>query len=168
MITCLDCRHTAPEGTLFCSECGAPLSEASLQWMESQHANFSKSLPPGLADAETAELSGPAPVVLLVLQGQELRLPDLAQCVLGRSGPHQALLPDVDLGPYQGFELGISRLHLILRRRDRNLFAADLSSANGSALNGKRLAPYQEHLIHDGDILTLGKLTLQVKFEAGS
>jgi pSer/pThr/pTyr-binding forkhead associated (FHA) protein len=38
----------------------------------------------------------------------------------------------------------------------------DLGSANGTYVNGKRLSPKREQLIHHGDIVALGKMKIQI------
>jgi pSer/pThr/pTyr-binding forkhead associated (FHA) protein len=38
----------------------------------------------------------------------------------------------------------------------------DLGSSNGTYLNGKRLSPNVENVIGHGDVVTLGKLKMQV------
>jgi hypothetical protein len=83
--------------------------------------------------------------------------------ILGRAlGPAP---PEVlDLTPFDGHKLGVSRRHCIVRRRSHRLVVCDLGSANGTYLNGDRLTPQQEYTLEHGDKLALGELCLTVLF----
>jgi hypothetical protein len=72
--------------------------------------------------------------------------------------------PDLDLTPYAGVELGVSRQHALLRPTTSRLLVLDLGSVNGTYLNETALDeanPVVE--VSDGDILSLGKLHLKVR-----
>ena len=56
----------------------------------------------------------------------------------------------------------MSRLHAIIKREGPRLVFMDLGSANGTFINGKRLAPNVEQEVKHGDILALGKLKIQI------
>jgi hypothetical protein len=83
--------------------------------------------------------------------------------VLGRSfGDYK---PDVDLGPYEAFERGVSRQHAVLRRQNDTVVLVDMNSANSTFLNGLRLLPEQPRILRDGDEIRLGQLVLRVSFQ---
>lgn len=72
--------------------------------------------------------------------------------------------PDLDLTPYAGVELGVSRQHALLRPTTSRLLVLDLGSVNGTYLNETALDktnPVAE--VSDGDILSFGKLHLKVR-----
>ena len=81
---------------------------------------------------------------------------------MGRVSEGQPIMPDIDLSPYQAYAAGVSRLHAIIKRDGDRLIFMDLGSANGTYVNGKRLSPNVEQLIHHGDIVALGKMKLQI------
>jgi len=85
--------------------------------------------------------------------------------IIGRNTAESAVKPDVDLDPYQGAELGVSRLHATLRRQNDTILIMDMTSANHTYLNGRRLHPQEVHVLRDGDELRLGRLTMQVRFK---
>jgi hypothetical protein len=81
---------------------------------------------------------------------------------LGRMDPNQNIYPEVDLTDYLALENGVSREHACIFRRGNSIEVEDLSSTNGTLLNGKRLAPYLPVPLSDGDQLQLGKLLIEV------
>jgi hypothetical protein len=89
---------------------------------------------------------------------------DLAtEKTIGRT--HKNYTPDIDLGPYDAYDRGVSRKHAILRRQSDTIVIIDLNSANSTYLNGQRLVPEQPRIIRDGDEIRLGQLVIRVSFE---
>jgi pSer/pThr/pTyr-binding forkhead associated (FHA) protein len=85
---------------------------------------------------------------------------------LGRATPGQPIVPDIDLTPYNAYETGVSRLHASLNIVSRPITVQDLGSVNGTRVNGKKLPPHSATSISNGDILTLGKLKVQIIIKA--
>jgi pSer/pThr/pTyr-binding forkhead associated (FHA) protein len=81
---------------------------------------------------------------------------------LGRSGKTQAVIPDIDLLNHGAFEHGVSRIHAEVQLRAEGIFLIDLDSANFTIVNGKQLEPQIPFPIHNGDIIELGGLRLQL------
>lgn len=84
--------------------------------------------------------------------------------LIGRSDPARGIIPDVDLTPHGALAKGVSRQHAAVLAVDNRILVKDLSSVNGTRLNGQRLAPGQEYRLRHGDELTIGELQLQVRF----
>ncbi len=84
--------------------------------------------------------------------------------VFGRYDEADGVIPDVDLGEFNGAALGVSRLHMSLAYDERHgrLVIKDMGSANGIQVNGQPLAPYESYVLHTGDYLELGGLLVQV------
>src|SRR5690606_32964756 len=71
----------------------------------------------------------------------------------------------VNLGEYDGYRMGISRLHATIRPNGQErLEIFDLASSNGTRLNGQKLAPYEIYHLYDGDEIQFGQLRVQVYF----
>lgn len=86
---------------------------------------------------------------------------------LGRHSPNIISQPQIDLTPYSGHAKGVSRMHAVIHRTaSGRLTVEDLLSSNGTALNGVRLAPYMPHPLESGDYLRLGRLGIEVYFDA--
>lgn len=165
MIVCPNCRHKEVSGALFCSECGALLEGvAGVSTQAIQKPSTSQFQ--DLTDTTPSETAPPQPesaVALCVMDsGQILPLENREEFTLGRSAEGQPILPDIDLAAYKAYEHGVSRLHASIRFENNQILATDLGSVNGTRLNGQRIPPHKPYTLSHGDILTLGKLKLQV------
>ncbi len=56
----------------------------------------------------------------------------------------------------------VSRLHCVVRSEGDRLLLRDLGSANGTRLNGKRIAPDQDVVLSPGDVFELGTVRFEV------
>ena len=166
MITCPSCQSHETVGALFCSECGSQLIgvEGSLTravqagptnpLSEKPNRPKSSPLPPPLV--------GNAISLHILDAGQILPLVGREEFTLGRSSEGQSILPDIDLNPYRAYEKGVSRLHASLKIGAGQVTVTDLGSVNGTRVNGKKISPSSPQPLNHGDILTLGKLKVQV------
>ncbi len=98
----------------------------------------------------------------LIDTGQILPLADRTEFTLGRSAEGQPIVPDVDLSPFSAYANGVSRLHAVLKLIQEQIVIVDLGSSNGTYLNGKRLTPYIDTPVANGDVINLGKLKIQL------
>jgi hypothetical protein len=73
---------------------------------------------------------------------------------------------DIDLKKWNGYYLGVSRRHVCLRPTWKRLYIFDLSSTNGTYLNGVLIGPSRALPLADGDVLTLGHLHIGVSLLA--
>jgi hypothetical protein len=123
--------------------------------IERIEGNFGKGLIP---DQET---------VCLTLMGTDITLEVTVtvRAILGRAHESNVHDPDVDLGQYGAQVLGVSRQHAALYRMNRLILIADLGSHNGTFLNGDRLEPKRFHILHDGDVIQLANLSMQIHFQ---
>lgn len=169
MILCPNCQHDELTGSLFCSECGAqlsfsePLSTHSIYRSQSDGlASHQRSLttPPSVPPQTT---TGDALVTLQVLElGKALPLSGRSEYTLGRVAEGQPILPDVDLSPFDAYAMGVSRLHASLKVTNQRIYVIDLGSSNGTRVNGEKMVANVDYPLNHGDLLTLGKLKLQV------
>jgi len=86
-----------------------------------------------------------------------------SQIVIGRANPDGGFFPDVDLGPFGGGDLGVSREHLFFRLDGERVVVEDNESANGTKLNGEWMKPHQPYPLRHGDELMLGLMKIQVE-----
>lgn len=93
----------------------------------------------------------------------ELNLADSGGFVIGRSDSKSAYKPDIDLCTFQALEHGISRRHAALIRYQGMAYILDLSSVNGTLLNGERLTPEIPYALHWDDRVLLGSLSLTIE-----
>ena len=166
MIVCPNCQYENLDGTVFCSDCGTQISgidplitqNISEEQLPDTAVNLDKtSTFPKDFDAWAS--------VHLVDSGQILPLADRTEFTLGRVSESQPIMPDIDLTPYQAYASGVSRLHAVIRREREQVFVMDLGSSNGTYLNGKRLKSNTNQALNHGDMLSLGKLKIQILLE---
>ena len=95
---------------------------------------------------------------------EAIDLPLQNEFSIGRLVDGQVIAPDVDLNKYEGFNLGVSRLHVTIRidPQKNKVFVIDQGSANGTFVNGYEIPANSEVPLNHGDVLTLGKFGLKV------
>lgn len=167
MISCPNCQYEELSGALFCSKCGAQLSQIKEQvatntihtaTIENAFDGISiPSFPPPPSDAADSIVA-----LHIISSGEIIHASGGKEFTLGRSSPGQSIVPDIDLTPYQAYETGVSRLHANIRIQGSQITVMDLESANGTRINGNPIDPHAEHSLVHGDILTLGKIKIQI------
>ncbi len=167
MIVCPNCQHKELPGALFCSECGAQLigaADASTQnFFRIPTDRFVDQAGKQVDAASTPPSISEAAFSLYVMDiGQILPLVGREEFTVGRAAEGQPILPDIDLTPFRAYENGVSRLHISLKITSKDVAAMDLGSVNGTRLNGQKMTPNQTYSLKHGDILTLGKLRIQL------
>lgn len=166
MIECPNCKHQEILGALFCSECGAqlvgikPISTQTIQgsqidkFFEQFAGRERTSVPPPPNDVAIS--------LFLLATGTIIPLEGRNEFTLGRSAEGQPILPDIDLTKFLAYEHGVSRLHASVAIGKNEALITDLGSANGTRLNGQKLSPHRPFAAKHGDIVTLGKLRIQL------
>ena len=165
MLRCNNCQNLNPNGSIFCSECGAQLINADLTTQNIRTGQVQANLKVDVSDVKTPPTFLAADAwgsLHLMDSGQILPLSTRTEYTLGRISEGQPVMPDIDLSPYNAYANGVSRLHALIRRDGKRVIVMDLGSANGSFVNGKRLTPNMERLLSHGDVVALGKLKFQV------
>lgn len=170
--SCPVCGAAAMPGEAFCDNCGASLmSPAGTSAASSSTYNSPpsySSAPMGSAGTYGSAASAPAPsrqlhaslVITSPPPPATIQIPDRNELIVGRSDPQSNSYPDVDLGPYGGLDLGVSRRHFRLTRTGDNFYLEDLNAMNGSIVNGQRVPPYTLQPLRSGDRIVLGKLEM--------
>jgi FHA domain-containing protein len=70
----------------------------------------------------------------------------------------------LDLAPFGGYSLGLSRRHVVIRRTRDGYELLDLGSVNGTWLDEKRLVPHESYPLPSGSHLRLGRMRLLVLY----
>ena len=180
VIRCPVCKHEEYEGTLYCSECGNQLWEGSPKPAEDDDASTTQRFAvsdlagparPGQTRPHTDPIIGPSgPNEIMVrVTGHEppIHLSGRSEYRVGRSDPRHPNTLEFDLAPYHALEMGVSRLHAVIRCSAQAVTLTDLGSTNGTTVNGEALVPNQPQALRDGDELRLGKLALRIFFNLG-
>jgi pSer/pThr/pTyr-binding forkhead associated (FHA) protein len=93
--------------------------------------------------------------------------PGIEGYIIGRSDNKSSYTPDIDLTAYNALQKGLSRRHAALVRYKGMVHVLDLSSVNGTFLNGQRLSPETPYPIRTGDKLRLGNFNIQLSRREG-
>jgi hypothetical protein len=152
-------------GTLFCAECGAQLvgkDSLTTQNITTQQFERVSDRIPKNDSYQPFDGSDAWGSLHLLDTGQVLPLSVRNEFTMGRISEGQPIMPDIDLSPYQAYAAGVSRLHAVIKRDGSRIIFIDLGSANGTYINGKRLAANTEQTLNHGDIIALGKLKMQI------
>jgi len=114
-------------------------------------------------------LTGDLPLELSTLifqiDKETLVVPFEKAVIVGRMHGWDGQYPLVDLSPFGAYEKGVSRRHLRIKRKGSLIYVADIGSANGTWLNGRRLLPEADRLLRQGDALKLSLLELTVRYQ---
>lgn len=180
MIICPQCKHEEPEGAFFCSECGACLihlnglqtnaiserkGTSTAPW-EPTDATIQEKTPLKATPVEPTKIPAEATVYLRIIpSGNTIPLRGQTEFTIGRTSKGQSIMPDIDLGPFDAYAKGVSRLHAAIRIENDELYLMDLGSVNGTQINKVKIPPNMYRRIKDGDIIMLGKLGIQIVIE---
>ena len=86
------------------------------------------------------------------------------EILIGRRARREDPEVSLDLESVNGREHGVSRCHAMVAVTKGKLTIQDLNSLNHSLLNGQRLIPMKRYTLRDGDVLTVGMLSMQVRY----
>jgi pSer/pThr/pTyr-binding forkhead associated (FHA) protein len=176
MQQCSNCGHQNRAGVVFCENCGASLIGRMPLDTKSLDAGNGDENSKSYVDAQVRD-EMPVQGIVVFEQGTLLRL-DIegstdpvifkpkTETIFGRRDPATGALPDVDLAPFAGYRMGVSRRHAAIRiSDDQTLGVWDLGSSNGTFLNGQRLNAHRPYNLRDGDELRLGQMIIRVYFQ---
>jgi len=106
--------------------------------------------PPPPAPAAPAALAGPKPELIIMFGGKTLERHPMVveQITIGRAPGNDIRIDN----------LGVSRNHAVIRMQDGRYLVEDKASANGTFVNGERIAA--PHELRDGDQITIVKHTI--------
>src|SRR5216683_5207875 len=93
--------------------------------------------------------------ILVASNGQAIALTrDLM--VVGRQDPVLGIFPEINLA-----DKTVGRRHAYLRNQHGQFTVEDLNALNKTRLNGEVLAPYEERVLKDGDVLRFGSVEVR-------
>lgn len=169
MQICPNCQSKQFDGTIFCADCGASLIAST---RHETTMSLGQRGPTGdLADTAVqipepaAAAAGPRITLVIMNSGRRISLDIGDDLLIGRKDNARGIFPDVDLGLDGGYDAGVSRRHAILGYSNGTYTVEDLSSANGTFVNGQRLAAQQATRLKQGDELKCGTLLMRVEFD---
>ena len=162
MIVCPQCQYENVTGAMFCVECGAQLVGDDLISKTITDELITKELSRKAPRPEPAAPSTSWISLHFKDSGKILPLTSKNEFILGRLTEDSPILPDIDLTPYRASASGVSRLHAVVKRKGSKVMVMDLSSSNGTYINGRRIPPDVEETLRHGDVIALGTLQIQI------
>ncbi len=169
MQACPNCGHRNRPGVVFCDNCGANLTGVSLSTksLESARSSVDSSVLLNVK-VQGAEVFAPEDTLRLEIEGSAdpVLLEPKAEMIFGRRDPATGSMPDIDLTPFAGYRMGVSRRHAAIRQgEEQSLDLWDLGSSNGTFLNGQRLSAHRPYRMRDGDEIRLGQMVMRVYYD---
>jgi hypothetical protein len=167
-IRCVKCGQYARPDAKVCPTCGNPFAPRTISSDETTgEVEPSKTpalkLPLENAPADLRLLPEANVILQFLPTGTCVSLSLEQPIILGR-GTGVDSTKMLDLTEFQALLYGVSRQHCKLERRGERLYIADLGSTNGTYYNNRRLLPFQEQAVGDGDRLIIGALHVIVRF----
>jgi pSer/pThr/pTyr-binding forkhead associated (FHA) protein len=83
---------------------------------------------------------------------------------IGRNAQEDSAAQILDLEDLEGFAMGVSRRHALVRINEQGYEVIDLSSRNGTWLDGQRLVPNKPYPLRSGTALRVGQERLLVRY----
>jgi hypothetical protein len=167
MQICPNCQSKQFDGTIFCAQCGASLVTPGHRETTMSLGQAESAANPAQASAMIPEpeweTGGPQITLVIMNSGRRITLDIIDDLLIGRKDNARGIFPDVDLGLDGGFDAGVSRRHAILSHNQGSYAVEDLDSANGTFINGRRLAPATPTRLASGDELKCGTLVMRVE-----
>lgn len=175
MQQCSNCGHRNRAGIVFCENCGAsligkmPVDTKSLDSTDEEQTRLAEEIrQPDDKKAEGVSTFPQGSYLRLELEGspEPILFQPKPETIFGRRDPATGAMPDIDLTPFAGYRMGVSRRHAAIRFGDeQSLDLWDLGSSNGTFLNGQRLSAHRPYRLHDGDELRLGQMVIRLFFQ---
>src|SRR5688572_17105519 len=158
---CPDCQHENPSGVTHCEECGLSLYDGLMDQVETKQMN--RFLASDL-DSEVPISSQPLLLYLANVQ-KPVAIERRENLILGRKDPETKQIVDIDLSDYDAQALGVSRQHARLDAKQLPPVLIDMSSYNGTFVNGVQLLPDKPCELASGDEVRLGRLVTHLYYK---
>ena len=170
---CPVCKTKNEIGALICRHCGAKLDDPFADGGPKTKTTDMQALTPELIEEwalkEAQEATIPERGISFYVEGRvnPAHIDPDGEFVLGRkSGTTAEML--LDLAPFGGYSLGLSRRHAVVRRTADGYELMDLGSVNGTWLNEERLVPHTSYPLPSGSHLRLGRMRLLVLYRSAA
>lgn len=166
--------HTKNElESTVCGHCGAALNDSFIEAAYKTKTTDMQALTPemirdwGLKEAVLPDV--PDAGISFYVDGHSMPAytDSRGEFVLGRkAGTTSEIL--LDLAPFGGYSLGLSRRHAMIRWNGESYDVMDLGSVNGTWLNEERLTPHTSYPLPSRSHLRLGRMRILVLYHPSS
>lgn len=172
MIKCPFCQTSHVANTIFCSECGSYLLEDNQRQTDPLDTGEMRRVIDTSDEADDAPHSASSiaqPIALRLKIGSGKREVEVSLnkvIHIGRMDPSSTVFPEVDLTDEGTAAKSVSRRHARILKQNNVVVLEDLGSVNGTFVNGRRLDAYLPKPLNDGDVLQLGRVSIEVKIQS--
>lgn len=168
---CPVCNNKNERNALVCIHCGAALEEGNpgptVTSLSPEVPTDDRSVIEKSITIEDELI--PADGIVIYVAGIDKRVSVRIEnyVIFGRNAK-ESREPMLDLTELGGFQMGISRRHAKIRRAGNGYEIIDLSSTNGTKLNGERLTPDKPYALANGAQIQLGRMRMYLFHRTGS
>jgi hypothetical protein len=164
---CPSCHLINKADAVICEHCGRPFESDSEEHLSTiKMGKATKFFPESLVE-KIGKMNREAPP-----EGVAIYVPD-------QTDPIEICLEDkfiigrltekteekvVDLTPFNAYDLGVSRRHIVIRHTGKLYNVTDLNSANGTWVNEQILLPQHPYPLNSGSQIRLGRMWIFVVF----
>jgi len=166
---CPICNNKNEKDAVICRHCGATLKSNTEPTATTRNTEIKLNYSETVEELKVDEKIIPADGIAIYFAGTTKPVEILTdnEFVIGRRvvATSESFL---DLSEFDGFKLGLSRRHAMIRHAESGYEVIDLSSTNGTWLNDERLVPYTPYPLTSGSQLRLSRMRLFVFFRSKS
>ena len=166
---CPVCKSKNDLNAILCVHCGATLAEPAREPEHKTKTSDMQALTPDMIkewlSKNTKEAVVPDSGIAFYVDGHSMPayIDPQGEFILGRKvGTTSEQL--LDLAPFGGYSLGLSRRHVVIRQAASGYEILDLGSVNGTWLNEERLIPHMAYPLPSGSHLRLGRMRILVLY----
>ena len=162
---CPVCKNKNDRDAIICLHCGATLDSFPPDSVTTRSTGMQIIHPTNTKELRIDQTMVPAGGIAFYVEGTSRPVFSCSdkEFVMGRKvGQTAGLL--LDLAPFGGYHLGLSRRHALIRRIGEGYEIMDLSSSNGTWLNDERLEPNKAYPLASGSQLRLARMRFFVVY----
>jgi pSer/pThr/pTyr-binding forkhead associated (FHA) protein len=161
---CPICKNKNEQEAAICRHCVAPLNTESRLRATTRNTEIKLNYSEKFEEINVDEKIIPASGIAVYFAGTTKAVEILTEkeFVIGRRVIENTSESFLDLSDFDGFKMGLSRRHAMIRRTESEYEIIDLSSTNGTWLNDKRLVPYTPYPLPSGSQLRLSRIRLYI------
>lgn len=158
---CPICKNKNEKEAAVCRHCGAPLHTDAHLTATTRNTEIKINYSEKFEDLSVDEKIIPAEGIAVYFAGttKPVEVLTAKEFVIGRR-VIETSESFLDLSDFDGFKMGLSRRHAMVRRTESGYEIIDLSSTNGTWLNDERLVPYTPYPLLSGSQLRLSRIRL--------
>ena len=158
---CYICQNKNEPEALVCIHCGASLDKSKYSTTQNAEIKINYSEKPKEFHIDEAVIPKKGIAVYFAETTKPFVVQTDKEFIIGRK-VIETSEPMLDLSDFDGFKMGLSRRHAMIRQVESGYEIIDLSSTNGTWLNDERLVSYTPYPLPSGSRLRLSRIRLFV------